>query len=253
MHPSGGGNVNDQTNKTNNKPRASIGRRPVRWLTLLVGLGVILVSGTVVADVILAYTANNSIGPNISSPFLFIKGGNYASASSLGVATDVFPGAAVNGVTVTTTLAGIQSVPVGLLDVNEFAVGASATPASASIKTPYVPSPAVVAIAGVVCAYAFVTNGAPAFGVAPVAGAPAGCGATMPTVASVSAGCGVVATAVTVVNLLSGTLAGALTCAVASGTAASSTLLYVSYWVTTNAAVSGTTSVNAFVIPVTLP
>jgi hypothetical protein len=214
---------------------------------------VILVSGTVLADVILAYTANNSIGPNATSPFLFKQGGDYATATALGVATDAFPGALTSGVTVTTTLAGIQSVPVGLIDVNEFGVGAASTPAAAVINTPYVPSPSVVAITGVVCAYAFISNGAPAFGVAGVAGAPAGCGATLPTVAATSAGCGASAAAVAIVNLLSGTISGALTCNVASGTAASTTLLYVSYWVTTNAAVAGTTSVNAFVIPVTLP
>jgi hypothetical protein len=245
--------MTDEPTKTKVRARPPSRRKPVRWLTMLVGVGVILVSGTVVADVILAYTANDSIGPNIASPFLFQKGGNYASASSLGVATDAFPAAGNSGVTVTTTLAGIQSVPVGLLDINEFAVGASATPASATVKTPYVPSPSAVAIAGVVCAYAFISNGAPAFGVAAVAGAPAGCGATMPTVASVSAGCGVVATAVTVVNLMSGVVAGALSCAVASATAASSVLLYVSYWITTNGAVTGTTSVNSFVIPISMP
>jgi hypothetical protein len=245
--------MTDQNQMPKNRPRPPDRRKPVRWLTLLVSLGVVLVSGTVVADVILAYTANNSIGPNISSPFIFQKGGNYASANSLGVATDAFPGAGANGVTVTTTLAGIQSVPVGLLDVNEFAVGASATPAASTIHTPYVPAPSVVAIAGVVCAYAFISNGAPTFGTTSVTGAPAGCGAVLPTVSSVSAGCGVVATAVTVVNLMSGTVSGALSCTVASATAASTTLLYVSYWVSTNAAVSGTTSVNAFVIPVTMP
>lgn len=245
--------MTDPTVPTRRRPSAPHGRKPVRWLTVLVSLGVVLVSGTVVADVILAYTANNSIGPNISSPFLFQKGGNYASANSLGVATDAFPGGGSSGVTVTTTLAGIQSVPVGLLDVNEFAVGASATAAAATISTPYVPSPSTVTIAGVVCAYAYITNGNPAFGTTAVTGAPAGCGATMPTVSSVSAGCGTVATTVTVVNLMTGAISGSLACAVAASTAAGSTLLYVSYWVSTNAAVAGTTSVNAFVIPVVLP
>ena len=92
----------------------------MRWLTALITVGVVLVSGTVVADVVLAYTANTSVGANAAGPFQFANGGNYASANAIGVVANVYPGAGTTGPTVTTTLHGIQSVPVQIYNVTVF-------------------------------------------------------------------------------------------------------------------------------------
>jgi hypothetical protein len=234
-------------------PRTPSRRKPVRWLSILVGLGVILVAGSVVADVVVAYAASNGVGPNTGSPFRFQQGGNYAAANAVGVITNTYPGGGSNGPAVTTTLNGISSVPVMQFDVTEFAT-AILTTRTGTLANVNVPAPVGVAPAGVVCAYAFVSTAVPTLGTTGVAGAPAGCSATLPTLGAVSAGC-VGGSAVTaVVNLLTGavsgtTLAGA--CTVPVGTAAATIVLYISYAITTNAAVVAT-SLNTFTVPVTL-
>ena len=227
-------------------------RKPVRWLTLLAGLGVILVSGTVVADVVLAYTVNNGVGANTTSPFTFQAGGNYAAANGMGFATNAYAGGGSSGVLVTTTINGVQNVPVELFNVTEFATARAMT-RTGTIGNVNVPAPSALTPAGVVCAYAFVSTAAPSFGGAGVAGAPAGCSATLPALGVVAPGCSAGSAAVATVNLLTGAITGTIAgaCTVASGTAAGIVALYISYAITTNATVTATT-LNSFTVPVTL-
>lgn len=212
-----------------------------------------MVSGTVLADVVLSFTASNGVGVNASSPFVFQNGANYAAANGLGVATNTYT-AGTSGPTVTTTINGINGVLVAEFDVTEFAtattLGATGTPTNV-----VVPSATTLTPANVVCAYAFVSTAKPSLGSTAVTGAPAGCTATVPALGTVSAGCGGSATAqVATVNLLTGTISGSIagaSCSVAKGTLSGVIVLYVSYSIQTNGAVSAT-SLNAFQVPVTL-
>jgi hypothetical protein len=224
----------------------------------LVLFGVILVSGTVVADVVLVFTVDHTLGANASSPFQFQGGANYAAANALGFVSNSYPGVATTtGVTVTTTISGVASVPVELFDMTEFATSVK-LPAKATFANVNVPAATTLTPSNVVCAYAFVSTALPSFGTGAIAGAPAGCSATLPTLGAVSAGCGASATAQTaVVNLLTGVVTGTSIgtpnsgCTTALNTAAGTTVLYVSYAITTTGAVT-TTSLNSFTIPVTL-
>jgi hypothetical protein len=223
-----------------------------RWLTILVGCGVLLVSGTVIADVVLAYTDNNSVGTNTTSPFQFVQGSNYASANGMGFVTNAYP-AGTSGPTVTTTINGVSSVPVLLFDVTEFATGKVLT-TSAHVSNVNVPAPSVLTPAGVVCAYAFISTAAPSLGTTGVTGAPAGCSATMPALGSLSAGCTGGTASTVVVNLLTGVITGTIagSCTVPTATVSGVTVLYISYAITVNAAVTATT-LNAFTVPITMP
>ena len=225
-------------------------KRPVRWLTALVVLGVIVVSGTVVADVVLAYTANNSVGPNGTSQFQFTDGSNAAAAKSAGVATNAYPGGGSSGVTVTTTIDGIALIPVEALQVTLFQT-AVLTTNTAAIGNVLVPSASSITVTNVVCAYAFVSDAVQTYGTT-LAGS-AACGATIPTLGALSAGCSTGTSGQAIVNLLTGAVTGTTwTCSVPSGTAASTSVLYVSYAITTSGPVAGTTVLNSFSIPVTL-
>jgi hypothetical protein len=149
-------------------------KKPARWLSFLVLFGVILVSGTVVADVVLVFTVNHSLGANASSPFQFQGGANYAAANALGFVSNSYPGVATTtGVTVTTTISGVASVPVELFDMTEFATSVK-LPAKATFANVNVPAATVLTPSNVVCAYAFISTAAPSFGVGAIAGAPAG-------------------------------------------------------------------------------
>jgi hypothetical protein len=227
--------------------------KPVRWLSALAIFGVLLVSGTVVADVVLSFSANNGVGANAASPFVFQNGGNYAAANGLGVATNTYA-SGTSGPTVTTTINGINGVLVAEFDVTEFAtattLGATGTPANV-----VVPSPTTLTPANVVCAYAFVSTAKPSLGATAVTGAPSGCSATLPTLGTVSPGCGGTATAQTAtVNLLTGAVSGSIAtagCTVAKGTTTGTVVLYVSYTIVSSGAVTAT-SLNSFQVPVTL-
>jgi hypothetical protein len=233
-------------------------KKPARWLSFLVLFGVILVSGSVVADVVLVFTVNHNLGANASSPFQFQGGANYVAANALGFVSNSYPGiATTTGVTVTTTISGVASVPVELFDVTEFVTSVK-LPAKATYSNINVPSASTLTPANVVCAYAFVSTAVPSFGPTAVAGSPVGCSATMPTLGAVSTGCGVGATAQTaVVNLLTGAVTGTSIgtansgCTTVLNTVALTTVLYISYAITTTGAVSAT-SLNAFTVPVTL-
>jgi hypothetical protein len=236
------------TPKTNAK-----NHQPVRWLSFLAILGVLLVSGTVMADVVLSFTASNGVGVNAASPFVFQNGANYNAAHNLSVATNAYTTGS-SGPTVTTTISGINGVLVAESDVTEFAT-ATTLGATGTLSNVVVPSAATLTPANVVCAYAFVSTAKPSLGTTGVTGAPAGCTATLPSLGTVSPGCGGTATAqVATVNLLTGGLSGSIGtagCSVAKGTTSGVIVLYVSYSVQTNGAVTATT-LNSFQVPVTL-
>lgn len=223
-----------------------------RWLSVLVASGVILVSGTVIADVVLAYTANNNVGTNTGSPFQFVQGSNYASANGMGFVTNAYP-AGTSGPTVTTTINGVSSVPVLLFDVTEFSTAKTLT-TTAHVSNVNVPAPSILAVAGVVCAYAFVSTATPSLGTTGVAGAPAGCSATLPSLGTLSAGCTGGTASTVVVNLLTGAITGTIagSCVVPTGTLTGVVVLYVSYAITVNATVTAT-ALNAFTVPITMP
>lgn len=210
-----------------------------------------MASGTVLADVVLSYSDNNGLGANAASPLVFQNGGNYATAHSLGIATNAYA-VGSNGPTVTTTISGVSGVPVEALNVTELATG-STLGAALHLGNVATVGASTLTPANVVCAYAFISTAAPALGTIGVAGAPAGCAATVPALGQVSAGCGGSATAqVATVNLLTGAITGSIAtagCTVASGTISGVVILYVSYAVTTNGAVAAT-ALNAFQVPV---
>ncbi len=210
-------------------------------------------SGTVLADVVLSYTANNGVGTNAASPFVFQNGANYAAAHGLGIATNTYA-SGTTGPTVTTTISGISGVPVAAYDVTEFATGATLG-ANGSIGNVVVPGATTYTPTNVVCAYAFVSTAKPSVGTTAVAGAPTGCTATVPALGTVSTGCGSSATAqVATVNLLTGTVSGSIGgagCVAAKGTLSGVIVLYVSYAVTTSGTVTATT-LNSYQVPVTL-
>ncbi len=228
-------------------------RKPVRWLPILAILGILLASGTVLADVVLSYSAENGLGANATSPFLFQNGGNYAAAHSLGIATNAYA-SGTSGPTVTTTISGVVGVPVEAYNVTQLATGTT-IPAATTFGNVLAVNPSTLTPTNVVCAYAFVSTAAPSPGTTGVSGAPTGCSATVPTLGLVSTGCGTHATAqVATINLLTGAINGSIAtsgCTVASGTASGVIVLYVSYAVTTSGAVTAT-SLNTFQVPVNL-
>ncbi len=230
--------------------------KPIRWLSALVVLGVVLVSGTILADVVLVYSANSQVGNTIAGPYQFQNGANYAVANGIGIASTTYAGGgATNGPSVTTTVNGIQTVGVAVLDVVEFTtVGAVANPAS--IGNLVVPTPTPIAVGGLLCAYAFVSNAIPTgAGSVGVPGEPAGCAATIPSLGAISPGCGAGPATVATIDLITGTiilpnLGG--TCAMGP-LAAGTVILYVSYWVTASGPiVGGPHALNVFTVPVTV-
>jgi hypothetical protein len=234
-------------------PNTGKAKSRVRWLSVLTGLAVVLVAGVVVADVVLNFTTSTGVGANTSAPFEFQNGGNYGTAHGFGFVTSTYPGGSSPGVSVTTTINGIATVPVSMFDVNEL-ITAVATTSTAHIGNVFVPSASALTVAGVVCAYAFVSTAIPSPGATAVAGAPAGCAATLPTLGTLSSGCTGGTANVAAVNLVAGTVTGSIaaSCTVPSSTAASTIVLYVSYYIATSGVVTATT-LNSFAIPVTLP
>ncbi|MCI4369146.1 MAG: hypothetical protein L3K09_06260 [Thermoplasmata archaeon] len=244
--------MTEESNRTPNLATRSA-KKPVRWLSIVVTLGIVLVSGSVLADVVLAYTANNGVGTNAADPFVFQQGANYATANSLGIITSAFTGGGSSGAQVTTTVSGVASVGVTALDSVEFAT-AIKLPAAAVIGNVYVITPTAFAPANVVCAYAFISTASPSAGNVAVAGAPAGCQATTPALGALSAGCAAGSAAVATVNLLTGAVIGTIAgaCTVASATVAATVTLYISFGITVNGVVVAT-SLNTFTVPVTMP
>jgi hypothetical protein len=224
-----------------------------RWPTFLMLAAMILVAGTVVADVVLTYNVFNNTGANAASPFDFVNGGNYGTAHALGLITTAYTAPANQ---VTTSLSGVEYVTAEIYDVIEFDT------AVATATTYHITSASLVTIiganpAGVVCAYAFLSDAAPSAGTVAVAGEPAGCGAVTPTLGARAAACtgATWVAGVATINLLTGgTVANSPgTCNIATGVGAGTIAEYVSYAVYVNGAVAAGTALNTFGIPITAP
>ncbi len=203
-------------------------------------MGVIVVSGTVIADVILSYTAHNQAGGNVSGPFQFQNGANYPVANSVVTFTNAYA-SGTSGPTVTTTLHGVASVPESVIDGTEFVTTTMAIPAGHSGTMTLTASGGPGSTPGIACAYAFISNApqsSPLTGVA-ATGSLSSCGAFLPTLGAVSTtvcGPSPPATAgMAQVNLTAGTISGAIgTCIIQPTLLAGDIVLYISYAITTD-------------------
>ncbi len=235
--------------------------KPVRWFSLLMSVAVLTVSGAVVADVILVYTATTSVG-NAANPFGWVQGANAPGAASLGIATitcttSVGPlqtcpvAGAAPAYELATTLNGVPTVTIEVLDLAEFGNAAAITLATGQTITVSVLANGVAPAGGitatnVVCAFAVVSDFAPsAAALTSWASGIAGCTIVVPTVPTTpDAGClGTGGTAGnTIINLISGGSvtqpATGWTCSVPTLTGSASEL-YVSYMLVTSATASG--------------
>ena len=242
----------NERDRSQSTPKAGKHKR-IRWLPLLLGVAVVLVSGSVVADVVLTYVANTGVAANATSPFAWAEGSNYATAAGFGFATTSFPGGGTFGPSMTTTLAGVEDVNVELVNINTFTLASTLPSGDTAVLGGMLTSGAPTTVANVVCAYAIITAYVPATSGTSVSGAPAGCGAFVPTsTGTVGAGC--TGTPYAVVNLLTGaigtdTIGGA--CSLTSSTSAPATILYVSFAIYTDGTVSGA-SMASFSVPVAI-
>lgn len=101
--------------------------RRFRWLGLLAIVAVVLGSSYVVADVVLVFQASTSAG-GAPSPFRFVDGGNYATASGQGFYARTYPNA--QQLSVAATIHGADGASATyLMDVLELhTVAATTTP-----------------------------------------------------------------------------------------------------------------------------
>ena len=226
-------------------------------------VAVLTVSGAVVADVILVYTATTSVG-NATNPFGWIQGGNAAAAGATGldVATITCTTSTGSGLPcptpptapayeLATTLNGVPTVTIEVLDLAEFenagaiTLGTGQTITVSVLANGVAPAGGITAT-GVVCAFAVVSDFAPsAAALTSWASGITGCTIVVPTVpVAPDAGCvGTGGTAGnTIINLISGGSvtqpATGWTCSVPTLAGAASEL-YVSYMVVTSASASG--------------
>jgi hypothetical protein len=237
----GGGGMTSTPSRSSGKSwvkrmRATLGKH--RWVSVVIIAGLIIaLVGTVLGNVILTYNIFNNVAANANSHYEFVNGANYAAASALGVYTDVIPAVPTQ---VTTTLAGIQYANVEVYDVLAFEVELATTTTS-HVTAVTVVNPAVIAVPGVVCAYAFVSDALPSAGTVAVAGEPVGCLAVTPTLGAIGTACtaGGSATGVATINLLSDVVTGTPgTCNVPTADASGNVLEYVSFAIYVNAAVA---------------
>ncbi len=215
---------------TNKEPK----RGRVKWLSVLLGLGVVLVSGTVVADVVLSYTLSNSASSTTSSPFSWQEGANYGTASALSFIADTCNPSAVGAAStscfsLSATVTGPEYVPTSLINMYVFQWLAPSATISAAIPAGAIQASGTGSLPAGSCAFAFVSNGALGLGsFTYTAGSP--CSVTVAAPATAYAGCGAVAAGTETVNLLTAAVSGSATCTIAAGTAAGPAL-DVSYYV----------------------
>lgn len=146
-----------------------------RWFSVLLGVAIVMVTGTVLADVVLTYVVNNNVKTTGNSPFVFKDGANAPTAYQYGLMDSFYyggpqsvSGANGYGSSVSTGIAGLNRVNVEMLDVTEFAQNLSLSTYTATIGAVSVFGTAAPP-AGLVCAYAFVTTYLPATSGAPLA------------------------------------------------------------------------------------
>jgi hypothetical protein len=237
-------------------------RNRARLIGLLIVVGALAVSGFVVADVILTYSATTSIGANATDPFMFVNGGaEYTAAHTIGLLTTTCNGAActaAGGDTLAATLSGVLDVNVELLNVVNFAVSSTtATATTYHVTAVNLVTPAAVVLANLVCAYAIVSNEIPTgMSATAVPTEPAGCAAAVPTFGALSPAC-TPATSTAgygIVDLKGGTVITAFTgvCNIAAGVATSTIVLYVSFALYTTGAIAAT-PLNTIGIQISAP
>lgn len=197
------------------------------FLTILVSVAVLLMVGTVAADIVLTYSIANNTAANAANHYEFVNGGNYVNAHDYGLITNT---AGTNDIS--TALSGITDVNVEIYDVVEFDTDGGA-PTTSHVDAASVITTTVGALANVVCAYAFVSDAVPTAGTVGVTGATGGCGAVVPTIGAIAAACTAAgsATGVETINILTGVIVSGTpgTCNMPAGPGAGEIIEYISY------------------------
>lgn len=255
---------NASAKKSNSHGRA-------RWLSVAMLAAVVLVSGTVVADVVLQYELSTNVGAGANSPFTWAEGSNYGPANGIGVlpaptcATGTITGA--NCYLLTATVDGVTGVPTYAVNAYEFNLATNAEPSTLGSVQITSPTPGTQGGTAVNCAFAFISDAN--VGVAGTANAytfsvttPAGvnnCVASEVTDGAPAANAGCAGTGAgstvgyTIVNLISDAQTGSTVwnCnIVTAGNAVGNTALSVSYFVWAPAAASTLTAANIYVSPI---
>lgn len=243
-------------NEIKSAPNANHGRhRQVRWFSLLIAVGILGVSGTVIADVVLTYAVSSGIGTTATSPFSWQQGANYAAGSGMSLlpASTCNPNPLSSSSSgcfiLTQNVNGIQYVPTTLVNALNFQWLATTTRA-----TDVGASELSVAFTGTLpagsCAYAFISN----FAMSPSDfaynnGAP--CSVTASPVGGPTpyATCAAATAQVETVNMATGTTSGTVDCTIAASTAAG-TALTISYFVYVPSTTAPTLSTTFYFSPV---
>ncbi len=246
----------NERDRSQSPPKAGKHKR-IRWLPLLLGVAVVLVSGSVVADVVLTYVANTGVGASAASPFQWGQGNNYATANTLGLATTTFPGGTgTTGPAMTTVVSGISNVNVELVNVNTFGLaitlsGSTSVAFGGLIATG--PASVTSVPSELVCAYAIITDYVPGTTGIYAGGTPAGCDVFIPSVGPLGEGCG--SSTYAVVNLMTGAIGGpngfAASCGLPGGSP-SGTSLYVSFAIYTDNPITTGSSLGTFSVPLVI-
>jgi hypothetical protein len=217
----------------------------IKWFSMLVAAGIVLVTGTVVADVVLSYVATNGIGGPGNSPFQFQNGANYAGAHALNVLTNTYA-TGTSGPAVTSTISGIAALPVYINDGTEFATAMAIGTDTAVLGTPL--ATGAITTTGVTCAWAFISEGVPSTGTSIATGCAT---VAVPTVAA-GGPCGAANTHVYEVNLLTHATTGTFDACTLIGTATGTTVLWISYGIeTTSAYTVAGTGTTLITVPIT--
>ncbi|MCL4324000.1 MAG: hypothetical protein M1144_00830 [Candidatus Thermoplasmatota archaeon] len=214
-------------------------RGRVKWLSVLMGVGILLITGTVVADVVLTYALNNTVGSTNTSPFEWEQGPNYGAANSLSLLTTTcntatgtgLGASATNCYQLSNSVSGVSFVPTTLINVESFVWMATSASVATDVSSTYLSLVAGTGtLAAGACAYAFISNGAlttTSF----TYSAATPCSVTVAAPTAAYAACGATtAGGVTIVNLAANSVSGTYSCPISAGTAAG-TVLDVSYFI----------------------
>ncbi len=253
-HPKRDENLRE-SDRSRGESKTRSAHRPVRWLSILMGLAIVMVSGTVLADVVLTYSVANNLNTGATSPFTFAEGSNYVTANGLGMlpAPSCNPGALGSDCyQLDTTVVGVQYVPTEILNGYSFEETEATTAAWTVGSTSIAGVAPSTAPTNVVCAYAFISDETLAPGDVTVSTTSTSC--TTPSLsltgATLNAACGTGSTGgISAIDLTTGTVVattGPWTCSIASGSGAASTmLLTISYFIYSNTGRSTTAAAGA--------
>jgi hypothetical protein len=96
----------------------------VRWFTAITTVGLLIMTGAVIGDVILSYSMTGSVGPGGNSPFTWASDTNYPAASNLalvgGETCQTGGTFGTNCYTMSATIYGISSVATNMINVYSF-------------------------------------------------------------------------------------------------------------------------------------